>query len=46
MKKQPKDKRKHIAVSKPLKDEFDMLAKLKKMTHENLLRHLIDKEIK
>lgn len=46
MKKSPSDKRKHIAVSPPLKSEFDMLAKLKKMTHEVLLRHLVDLELK
>ena len=39
------DKRKHIAISEDLKKEFDMVAKLKGMTHEGLIRHFINNEI-
>lgn len=46
VKTKPKDKRKHIAVSEHLKSEFNMLSKLKKKTHEQLLRYLINLEIK
>lgn len=41
-----KDKRKHIAVSEKLKDKFDMMAKLKGMTHEGLINYFIEKECK
>ena len=39
------DERKHIAISKKLKDEFTMIAKLKGMTHEGLIKHFIKKEL-
>lgn len=39
------DERKHIAVSPELHKEFKMLARLKGMTHEGLIRYFIKKEI-
>jgi hypothetical protein len=41
----PQDRRKHIAISEELKKEFDMVAKLKGMTHEGLVRYFINNEI-
>ncbi len=37
--------RKHIAISEGLKYEFDMVAKLKGMTHEGLIKYFINNEI-
>jgi hypothetical protein len=39
------DKRKHIAISEDLKKDFDMVAKLKGMTHEGLIKYFINNEI-
>lgn len=41
-----KDQRKHIAITEKLKHEFIMVAKLKGMTHEGLIRYFINKECK
>ena len=40
------DERKHIAVSEDTHKEFKMIAKLKGMTHEGLIKYFIEKEIK
>lgn len=42
----PVDKRKHIAVTDKTHQEFKMMARLKGMTHEGLIRHFIEKEVK
>lgn len=46
MKTKEKDERKHIAISKKVKDEFSWIAKIKGMTHEGLIKYFIEKECK
>lgn len=41
-----KDKRKHIALSEDTANQFKLIAKLKGMTHEGLMKYLIEKETK
>ena len=39
------DKRKHIAMTEETHKEFKMIAKLKGMTHEGLIKYFIKKEL-
>lgn len=40
------DNRKHIALHPETAERFKLIAKIKKMTHDELVNYLIDKEMK
>jgi len=45
MKAETVDKRKHVAITAETHKEFKLVAKLKGMTHEGLIKYFIKKEL-